>query len=88
MPPKKKNDDALAEGVSFEAITSRLEAITQALEQGEKPLEESIALFEEGIRLARVGTERLDDAEARIEKLMRDGATVPTTLAGDVGDVD
>jgi exodeoxyribonuclease VII small subunit len=40
------------------------------LESGDLPLEQALVLFEEGVRLSRVGTERLDKAEARIDELL------------------
>lgn len=60
---------------SFEDILSRLEAVAETLEGGESQLEDALALYEEGIRLYREGTNRLDVAEARIEKLLDDDST-------------
>ena len=58
--------------VSFEAALKRLEEIVQRLERGELPLEESLSLYEEGIRLSRVCHTKLDEAEGRIELLLKD----------------
>lgn len=59
---------------TFEDVMARLETIVGELEAGELPLERALVLFEEGVRLSRLGTERLDRAEARIEELLgRDG---------------
>jgi exodeoxyribonuclease VII small subunit len=58
---------------SFEASLSSLEQVVRELERGELPLEESLKLFEDGVRLARECQERLNQAERRIEVLMRDG---------------
>lgn len=66
---------------SFEAILERLEAISAQLERGDAALEESLALFEEGIRLARMGTQRLDDAEGRLEVLLQDNSLAPMETA-------
>jgi exodeoxyribonuclease VII small subunit len=57
---------------TFEAALKRLEEIVQRLEKGEMPLEESLVLYEEGIRLSRVCHTRLEEAEGRIELLMKD----------------
>lgn len=66
---------------SFEQILARLEAVVARLEGGELPLEDSLAIFEEGIRLSRLGAQRLDDAERRVEELLGDdGRTRPLTL--------
>ena len=42
------------------------------LEQGELTLEKSLELFEQGVKLSRECQERLNQAERRIEILMRD----------------
>lgn len=63
---------------SFEASLEALEAIVHQLEGGDLPLEKSLELFEDGIRLSRQCQERLNQAERRIEVLLRDnqGRTV------------
>jgi exodeoxyribonuclease VII small subunit len=58
----------------FEAALSRLEEIVQELEKGDLPLEQSLKLFEEGIKLSRICNKRLEDAERRVEILMKDKA--------------
>jgi exodeoxyribonuclease VII small subunit len=57
---------------SFEAALKQLEDVVQRLERGELPLEESLKLYEEGIRLTRLCHGKLEEAESRIEVLMRD----------------
>ena len=57
---------------SFEAALKKLESIVQRLEQGELPLEESLTLYEEGIRLSRLCHAKLEEAEGKIELLMKD----------------
>jgi exodeoxyribonuclease VII small subunit len=63
---------------SFEASLEALEQIVRELESGDLPLEKSLELFEDGIRLSRQCQERLNQAERRIEVLLRDnqGRTV------------
>lgn len=58
----------------FEAVLARLGAVVERLEKGDLPLEESLAVFEEGIRLSRLGAQRLDEAERRVELLLDEGA--------------
>ena len=58
----------------FEAALTRLEEIVQELEQGDLPLEQSLKLFEEGIKLSRICNKRLEDAERRVEILLKDKA--------------
>jgi exodeoxyribonuclease VII small subunit len=57
---------------SFESSLEELERIVRDLEQGELPLEKSLELFEQGVKLSRECQERLNQAERRIEVLMRD----------------
>ena len=58
--------------LKFEECLARLEQIVGALESGSLPLEESLKAFEEGIALARHGARYLDEAERRVELLVRD----------------
>jgi exodeoxyribonuclease VII small subunit len=55
----------------FEDALNKLEKIVSKLEDGDIPLEESLKLFEEGIRLSRFCNEKLDEAEKRVEILMK-----------------
>jgi exodeoxyribonuclease VII small subunit len=55
----------------FEDILARLGSVVDKLEAGDLPLEDSLLLFEEGVRLSRLGTARLDEAERRVERLLR-----------------
>jgi exodeoxyribonuclease VII small subunit len=57
---------------TFETSLEELERIVRELEQGELPLEKSLELFEQGVKLSRECQERLNQAERRIEVLMRD----------------
>ncbi len=56
----------------FEEALQELENIVQRLEDGNLSLDESLALFEEGIKLSRLCAQRLDEAEKKIELLMKD----------------
>ncbi|MBI3809437.1 MAG: exodeoxyribonuclease VII small subunit [Nitrospirae bacterium] len=58
--------------VKFEEALARLEAIVTELERGELPLEDSMRIFEEGIKLSKVCLKMLDDAERRVEILVKD----------------
>jgi len=57
---------------TFETSLEELERIVRELEQGELSLEKSLELFEQGVKLSRDCQERLNQAERRIEILMRD----------------
>jgi exodeoxyribonuclease VII small subunit len=58
----------------FEAALARLEDIVKELETGELPLEQSLKLFEEGIKLSRICNKRLNEAERKVEILLKDKA--------------
>lgn len=58
----------------FEAALERLEEIVEELEKGDVALEQSLKLFEEGIKLSRICTKRLEDAERRVDILLKDKA--------------
>src|SRR5688572_32573982 len=55
----------------FEDVLARLGSVVEKLEAGDLPLEDSLSLFEEGVRLSRIGAARLDEAERRVERLLR-----------------
>jgi exodeoxyribonuclease VII small subunit len=57
---------------SFEEALKQLEAIVQKLEKGELALEESLALYEQGIHLSRLCHAKLEEAEGKIEMLLKD----------------
>lgn len=56
----------------FEAALARLEEIVKKLEKGDMALEQSLKLFEEGVKLARTCNKRLDEAERKVEILLKD----------------
>jgi exodeoxyribonuclease VII small subunit len=58
----------------FETSLARLDEIVQELEKGELPLEQSLKLFEEGVKLARICSVRLEEAERKVEILLKDKA--------------
>jgi exodeoxyribonuclease VII small subunit len=62
---------------NFESSLDALEKIVRELEQGDLPLEKSLELFEQGVRLSRECQERLNQAERRIEILLRDSEGKP-----------
>lgn len=60
------------EPVSFEAALKELEGIVKQLETGEAKLEESLILFERGVKLTRFCSQKLDEADKKIELLVKD----------------
>jgi len=55
----------------FEEALKELEEIVRKMESGDLTLEESLKSFEEGVRLSRFCSERLDEAERRVEILLK-----------------
>ncbi len=59
------------EEIRFEEALKQLEAIVSRLEIGDLPLEEALSIFEEGIRLTKLCSQRLSEAESRVNILTR-----------------
>ena len=55
----------------FEEALQRLEEIVHRMEEGDLNLEESLASFEEGIKLTRFCQAKLDEAQKRVEILLK-----------------
>ncbi len=56
---------------AFEGLMEELEGIVGRLERGELSLEESLSAFERGVGISRTASSMLDQAEARVELLVR-----------------
>lgn len=69
MAKSKKSQKA--EDVSIEEALERLERIVQQLEGGKLPLEKAIDMFVEGMGLLEYCQKRLDEAEQKIQKVIR-----------------
>ncbi len=59
---------------NFEASLQELERIVKELEKGDLPLEQSLSLFENGMRLSTECKRQLEEAESRIEILIKRGS--------------
>ncbi len=62
----------------FEECLERLEKIVQELEKGEAPLEKSLTLFEEGMQLSASCRKQLEDAEGKVEILLKQNGKLQT----------
>ncbi len=58
----------------FEDLLGRLEQIVADMENAEMPLEKLLAGYEEGMRLVKACSERLAEAEQKVEILSRPSA--------------
>ena len=61
---------------SFEESLTKLEEIVAQLERGDLSLEDSVRMFEEGSRLSATCRKQLEEAEGKVEMLVkqRDGS--------------
>ena len=57
--------------LGFDQVLDRLRQVVSRLEQGSLSLEQALLAFEDGVRLSRRGGEILDQAEQRVELLLR-----------------
>lgn len=80
---KSMSDDA-QQTPSFEASLDDLERVVKELEKGELPLEKSLELFERGMKLSADCKKQLEDAEMRVEILMKRGSkTIAAPFSAD-----
>ena len=57
--------------IKFEKSLSRIENIVDELERGDLDIDKSLEIFEEGIKMSRLCSKKLNEAEAKIEKLTK-----------------
>ena len=57
--------------IKFEKAMTRLENIVDELERGDLDIDKSLEIFEEGIKMSRLCSKKLNEAEAKIEKLTK-----------------
>ncbi len=63
---------------NFESSLVSLEQVVAQLESGDLPLERALALFEEGVGLARICQSQLEEAERKVELLLRERGEIKT----------
>jgi exodeoxyribonuclease VII small subunit len=64
-------DDPARSAETFEASLDELEKVVKELEAGDLPLERSLELFEKGMALSEACRKQLENAETRVEMLIR-----------------
>jgi exodeoxyribonuclease VII small subunit len=62
-------------GASFEVSLDELEKVVKELESGDLPLDRSLELFSRGMQLSESCRKQLEDAETRVEMLIRKEGT-------------
>ena len=73
--PKSMPEQPLADW-NFEQGLADLEAVVKELESGDLPLEKAIQVFERGVTLSDRCRKELEDAETRVEILLKRGDKV------------
>lgn len=68
------SDTSTPSDLSFEQAMRELEQIVSQLEQGDLPLEQSLQQFERAVALSRVSQQKLQQAEQKVNVLVRQGA--------------
>ena len=70
----------------FESALKSLEDIVVQLEAGDLALDRALELFEEGVRISRFCSGKLDEAERKVEMLIKnsDGSVTEAPFAADV----
>jgi exodeoxyribonuclease VII small subunit len=73
MKAKKKAAEPVLNrnGLTFEQAIERLENIVAVMERAELPLEDVLKKYEEGTRLVRFCSQKLEEAEKKIEVLAK-----------------
>lgn len=79
MAKKTVAADPVPEQPSFEAGLAELEEIVGELEEGDMELERSLELFEKGVDLSESCRKRLEEAESKVEILLKKGRTLEAT---------
>ena len=72
MPKVKEKE------IGFEESLGALEKIVAQLESGDLPLERALEIFEDGVGLARRCQSQLEEAERKVEVLLRERGEVKT----------
>ena len=73
MSEKPPKDSPIA---GFERHLDELEKIVKTLETGDLPLEKSLELFEKGMELSERCRKQLEEAETRVEILLKKNGKV------------
>lgn len=84
----KGTDAREAQAKTYEEAFGELSELVERLQGGDLPLDETIALYERGMRLSFQCERFLDDADRRVETLVRRDDGTLGTAEGDGDDED
>lgn len=65
-------DDKKKKILTIEEAMARIEVIVRQLEEGNLPLEEAIKIFSEGMNLIDWCQKKLDEVQAKVQKILRE----------------
>jgi exodeoxyribonuclease VII small subunit len=71
MSQTAKNNPEKESKLDFEKSLARLEQVVKKLESPELSLDDAMKLFEEGVKLSRECQKQLEEAESRVEILLK-----------------
>lgn len=72
----EENQPAAKPAETFEICLDQLEKVVKELEAGDLSLERSLELFERGMRLSDTCRKQLEEAETRVEMLIRSAGKI------------
>jgi len=72
-----KSSEPAAAQPTFESAIERLESLVEQMESDKLPLEQLLVSYEEGLKLVKICSEKLSDAEKRIEIIARGAGGKP-----------
>jgi exodeoxyribonuclease VII small subunit len=70
-PVPKKPEPSVQKKPDFERSLARLEEVVRKLESPQLALDEAMKLFEEGVALSRECQKQLEEAEGKVEILLK-----------------
>ena len=72
----------------FETALKSLEEIVSQLEAGDLTLDRALELFEQGVKISRFCNSKLEEAERKVETLIRntDGSLAEVPFTGEIED--
>lgn len=71
MPRKVKDEEPQCDFSNFERYLNELEQLVERMERGEQTLDQSLQDFERGVTLAKACDKTLQQAEQRVEQLVK-----------------
>ena len=83
MTKEQKTPEQTPQELSFEAAFARLEAILEQMNTGSVSLDDSLKLYEEADKLITTCSKRLNDAERKIEILIKNRTTGDLVIGND-----